>query len=103
MIERLYHLPVFWMALVIIAGTLFFTAIIGVTILSLARDGRARIFKTMSPVMLTPLAVVFGLLVGFLSAQVWSTGTFSRVQLCDTAECNSAIQQSVTLRYSEDH
>ena len=28
--------------------------------------------KAMSPVMLTPLAVVFGLIVGFLSAEVWN-------------------------------
>jgi hypothetical protein len=42
-----------------------------VTVLALATGERARAFKAMSPVMLTPLAVVFGLIVAFLASQVW--------------------------------
>src|SRR5262245_17085035 len=41
-------------------------------VMALATGERVRAFKTISPVMLTPLAVVFGLLVGFLAAQVWN-------------------------------
>ena len=36
-----------------------------------ARRGHEAAFKTASPVTLTPLAVIFGLLVGFLAADVW--------------------------------
>src|SRR5262245_8531498 len=60
------------MAVVVFGATFLVTGSIGFCILTLAKDGRARVFKAMSPVMLTPLAVVFGLLVGFLAAQVWS-------------------------------
>ena len=36
-----------------------------------ARRGHEATFKAASPVTLTPLAVIFGLLVGFLAADVW--------------------------------
>ena len=36
-----------------------------------ARRGHEAAFKAASPVTLTPLAVIFGLLVGFLAADVW--------------------------------
>jgi hypothetical protein len=48
----------------------------------------------MSPVMLTPLAVVFGLLVGFLAAQVWSDG--DRANAAVTREA-SALHTVVVL------
>jgi Protein of unknown function (DUF4239) len=72
MAEWLYHLPVVWMALVVFAGTSLVTGVVYGAVLALATGGRARAFKAVSPATLTPLAVVFGLLVGFLAAQVWS-------------------------------
>jgi membrane protein implicated in regulation of membrane protease activity len=60
------------MALVVFAMASLVTGVIYGAVLALATGGRAQAFKAMSPVMLTPLAVVFGLLVGFLAAQVWS-------------------------------
>jgi hypothetical protein len=62
------------MALVVFAGIAVGTAVIYWAVLALAARGRMPAFKAMSPVMLTPLAVVFGLIVGFLTAQVWSDG-----------------------------
>jgi hypothetical protein len=72
MIEWLYHLPVVWMALVVYLATAFVAGAIYVGVLALATGDRAQAFKAVLPAVLTPLAVVFGLLVGFLAAQVWS-------------------------------
>src|SRR2546426_10563843 len=72
MMYWLHQLPVVWMALVVFAGIAVATALIYWAVLALAASGRTPAFKAMSPVMLTPLAVVFGLIVGFLAAQVWS-------------------------------
>ena len=72
MIEWLYHLPVVWMALVVFLGTALVAGAIYVGVLALATGERAQAFKAVLPAVLTPLAVVFGLLVGFLAAQVWS-------------------------------
>jgi len=72
MADWLYHLPVVWMAVVVFAATFLVSAAIYAAVLALATGERARAFKAMSPVMLTPLAVVFGLIVAFLAAQVWS-------------------------------
>jgi hypothetical protein len=72
MTDWLHQLPVVWMALVIFAAIAAATALIYWSVLALAAKGRMAAFKAMSPVMLTPLAVVFGLIVGFLAAQVWS-------------------------------
>jgi len=39
---------------------------------ALARSGRAKSFKSVSPGMLPPLGIIFGLFVAFTAAQVWS-------------------------------
>lgn len=71
MADWVYHLPVVWMTVVVFAATLLISGAIYATVLALATGDRARAFKAMSPVMLTPLAVVFGLIVAFLASQVW--------------------------------
>ena len=68
----LHQLPVVWMALVVFAGIAVATALIYWAVLALAARGWMPAFKAVSSVMLTPLAVVFGLIVGFLAAQAWS-------------------------------
>lgn len=72
MADLLYHLPVVWMAVVIVAVTLLISGTIYAAVIALATGERARAFKAMSPVMLTPLAVVFGLIIAFLASQVWT-------------------------------
>jgi hypothetical protein len=74
MADWLYHLPVVWMAVVVFAVTLLISGAIYVAVLALATGERGRAFKAMSPVMLTPLAVVFGLIVAFLASGVWTDG-----------------------------
>jgi Protein of unknown function (DUF4239) len=70
--DWLLNLPVPWMAVVILVATYLLTAAIHVLITALAVGERARAFKAISPGMLSPLGVLFALLVGFLAAQVWS-------------------------------
>jgi len=70
--DWLYHLPVVWMTVVVVACTSVVCAVVYGVAIRLAANGRAPIFKGVSPVMLTPLAVLFGLIVAFLSSQVWS-------------------------------
>jgi hypothetical protein len=72
MSEWFHNLPVWWMTLVVFAATYGATAIIYWTILRLAVDERARAFKALSPGMLPPLGIIFGLLVGFVAVQVWN-------------------------------
>src|SRR5437773_1613140 len=92
MTEWFYHLPVVWMSVVVFLATAVVTAALYGAVLPLATGERGRAFKAVSPVMLTPLAVVFGLIVGFLAAQVWvesgyqvmiiSSSTIMRVSWC---------------------
>jgi hypothetical protein len=59
------------MALVVFGGTYVVTAVIFWAVQSLATGDRARAFKAVSPGMLPPLGIIFGLLVAFLAVQAW--------------------------------
>jgi hypothetical protein len=72
MMNLFYDLPVVWMTLIVVAVIAAVNVLIYRAVLALAIGNRATAFKAVSPVMLTPLAVAFGLIVGFLSAEVWS-------------------------------
>ena len=67
-----HELPVVWMSLVVFAAVGVVATLIYWVVLALAARGHTAAFKAVSPVMLTPLAVVFGLIVGFMCAQVWT-------------------------------
>lgn len=69
--EWFYHLSVAWMAVVVFAATALVGGAIHTAVTMLATGDRARAFKALSPVLLTPLAVIFGLIVAFLASQVW--------------------------------
>jgi hypothetical protein len=71
MIDWLQNLPVAWMALVVFGGTYLFAGAIYWVVMALAVGERARAFKGISPGMLPPLGIIFGLLVAFVAAQVW--------------------------------
>jgi hypothetical protein len=72
MSDWLLGLPVIWMAILIFAAIFLFTWGLYSLITALAVGERARAFKAVSPGMLPPLATLFALLVGFLSAQDWN-------------------------------
>jgi len=82
----LLHLPVLWMTVVILAITYLITALLYLLITALATGERARIFKSISPGILSPLGVMFALLVGFLAAQVWN----------DADRANSAVNREAS-------
>ncbi len=94
MIEALYNLPVALMALAIFAATYAVAAGIYWAVTRLAVDDRARAFKALSPGMLPPLCIIFGLLVAFVAAQVWSDFDRARVAVASEA---SALRGVVLL------
>jgi hypothetical protein len=67
----MYNLPVTWMALVVFLLTYVATAALYWLVMRLASGERARAFKAVSPGMLPPLGIIFGLFIAFLAAQVW--------------------------------
>jgi len=83
MSDWILNLPVLWMGVLILAGTYVVTAGIYLLVTKLAVADRAVAFKSISPGILPPLAIIFALLVGFLAAQDWSeneraSGTVNR-------------------------
>jgi len=72
MINWLENLPIGWMAVVVFGVTYLVAGVIFLLVMALAVGERARAFKSISPGMLSPLGVIFGLFVVFTAAQVWS-------------------------------
>jgi hypothetical protein len=64
----LLHLPVLWMALIIFASLYLIAAVVFWSATKLSGDRSGRL---VDPGILSPLGVVFGLLVVFTAAQVW--------------------------------
>ncbi|MBV8588435.1 MAG: hypothetical protein JO308_19295 [Verrucomicrobia bacterium] len=72
MSDWLLNLPVWAMALLILAMTYAAAAGIFVVVTALAKGERARAFKSVSGSLLSPLGTIFGLLAAFSVVQVWS-------------------------------
>jgi len=72
MSDWIHALPMGWMALMVFGGVFLVTAGIHRVVLQLATGERAQAFKGVSPGMLPPLGIIFGLFVAFLAAQAWS-------------------------------
>jgi len=68
----LHTLPLAWMALVVFGATYVVSFILHQGIAALSAGSTARSFKALSPGMLPPLGIIFGLFVAFTAAQVWS-------------------------------
>ena len=60
--DWLLHLPVLWMVLVVFAATYFIAGGVYLVVTRLAVNERAKAFKAVSPGMLPPLGILFGLL-----------------------------------------
>ena len=91
MSEWFYHLPVPWMATLVFLVAAVITWLILATVMRLAVNQRARAFKAVTPALLSPLGVVFGLLVAFLSAQVWNDSQRASVEVTREASALRAI------------
>ena len=87
MSDWLLNLPIPWMALVIFVAIYLVTAAIYLTVTRLAVGDRARAFKALSPGMLPPLGIIFGLLVGFVAVQVWND--FDRAKIAVASEASA--------------
>ena len=61
--DWLHNLPVVWMTLAAFAVTYVLAGVIFGGVNLLARGERARVFKSISPGMLSPLGILFGLFV----------------------------------------
>jgi hypothetical protein len=83
--DWLLHLPIPVMAVVIFAGSYLLAAVVHFCTVKLAVGERARAFKALSPGMLPPLGIIFGLLVGFIAAQVWSDFEKAKVAVATEA------------------
>jgi hypothetical protein len=94
MADWLHDLPVVWMAVVIFAGTYALAAAIYGIVVGLAVGERAQAFKAVSPGLLSPLGIIFGLFVAFVAAQVW--GDNERAGAAVTREA-SALRAVVLL------
>src|SRR5262245_16156080 len=79
--DWLLNLPIPWMAVVIFSAVYLLAVAIYLTVIRLAVDGRARAFKALSPGMLPPLGIIFGLLVGFVAVEIWVILIGPRTQL----------------------
>jgi len=82
----IHDLPLGWMVVVVFGGTALVTAAIYWIVMRLATDERARAFKAVSPGLLPPLGIMFGLLVAFIAAQVWG----------DVDRANSAVNREAS-------
>jgi Protein of unknown function (DUF4239) len=86
MSDWLHDLPVWWMATVIFGATYLAAAAIYAVVIALATGERARAFKGVSPGMLPPLGIIFGLFVAFTAVQVWN----------DNDRANAAVDREAT-------
>ena len=85
MSDWLHNLPLVWMGLVVFGFTFLVAAAIYALVMILA-PRHARSFKAVSPGMLPPLGIIFGLFVGFTAAQVWS----------DSTQANAAVDREAS-------
>ena len=72
MTDWLQNLSLAGLIVVVVAVTFLSSLAVYVVVMRLAVGNRREAFKALSPGMLPPLGLLFGLLVGFLAAQVWS-------------------------------
>src|SRR5215207_1727427 len=92
--DWLLNLPVPLMALVVFVATYLIAVCVHVVVTRLAVGERARAFKAVSPGMLSPLGILFALLVGFIAVEVW--GNFDKAKVAVTTEA-SALRALVLL------
>jgi hypothetical protein len=81
-------------ALVVFALCYLLAAIVFIAAATISRRPIAGELKATTPVMLTPLAVIAGLLIAFLASRVWSNLDLANANVAQEA---SAIRQSILL------
>jgi len=86
MIAWVDDLPVGWLIVVMFAGTALVTAGVYLAVMRVARGKHAAAIKGLSPGMLPPLGLIFGLIVGFLVAGLWG----------DLSDARTAVDQEAS-------
>src|SRR5215471_7872441 len=81
MSDWLHSLPVLWMSVLVFGFTYLVTAGIYAVITVFAVGERARSFKAISPELLPPLGIIFGLFVVFTAAQVWTDNEKAKAEI----------------------
>ena len=97
MSDWLHNLPVLWMGLVVFGFTYLITAGIYVAVTAFAVGERARSFKAISPGLLPPLGIIFGLFVAFTATQVWTDTEKAKAEIDREA---SALRSAAILATS---
>jgi MFS family permease len=92
--DWLHGLSVFWLAAFVFGVAVLVTAAIYAVVMLLATGERGRAFASISPGLLPPMGIVFALLVGFLAAQVWSSGERAAAAVSEEA---SSLREVVLL------
>ena len=91
MADWLLNLPLLWMAVVVFAAIYLLTASIYWVVTRLAVDDRARAFKALSPGLLSPLGILFALLVGFIAVEVWNNYDKAKAAVATEASALRAV------------
>jgi hypothetical protein len=91
--DWLHNLPLVWMGLLIFGGTYLLTAVIYYIVAAVAVGDGPRHFKAVSPGILPPLGILFGLFVAFTAAQVGSDNQ----QAIVTVEREASALRSVVI------
>ena len=89
--DWLLNLPVAWMAVVVFLAIYLLAAGVYWVVTRLAVNERAKAFKALSPGMLSPLGILFALLVGFIAVEVWSTFDKARAAVATEASALRAV------------
>ena len=89
--DWLLNLPVPWMAVVVFLATYLITGCIYVIVTRLAVNERPKAFKAVSPGMLSPLGILFALLVGFIAVEVWSNFDKAKAAVATEASALRAV------------
>jgi Protein of unknown function (DUF4239) len=90
----LHALPLGWMTAVVFGITYFLSAALYVAVRALERTEWGRAARAVTPALLSPLGVTFGLLVVFTASQVWGDVDHARVA---TNEEANALRTAVLL------
>jgi hypothetical protein len=86
MADWLHNLPLLWLAIVIFGANYLVTAAIFIALIVLATPKRVPSLRAVSPGLLSPLGVIFGLFVIFTALQVWN----------DNDHANAAVDYEAT-------
>jgi hypothetical protein len=89
----LHNLPIIWMAIVVFGVCYFVAAVVFFAVDALGRSRSGAAFRGLSPGMLSPLGVIFGLLVAFIAAQVWNDVEHARLAVDrEASSLRTAVQ-----------